>query len=94
MIIREEPASGSEQMVWISATGSKYHSIPDCGNMNPDKAYQEPVSQALEEGYEPWQKMFLIIPFFIEQKSVILKCMFDVRACLRERKKCNNKLVV
>lgn len=33
-------------------------------------------------------------PFFIEQKSVILKCMFDVRACLRERKKCNNKLVV
>lgn len=54
----EEPASGSEQMVWISATGSKYHSIPDCGNMNPDKAYQEPVSQALEEGYEPCKKCF------------------------------------
>lgn len=26
------------QMVWKSATGSKYHSIPDCGSMNPDKA--------------------------------------------------------
>ena len=27
-------------MVWLSATGSKYHSIPNCGNMNPDKARQ------------------------------------------------------
>ena len=23
-------------------------------------------------------------PFFIEQKSVILKCIFDVRACLKK----------
>ena len=29
-----------------------------CGDMNPDKAYQEPVSQALEEGYEPCKKCF------------------------------------
>ena len=47
-----------EEMVWISATGSKYHSIPDCGNMNPDKAYQEQVSQAEAQGYEACKKCF------------------------------------
>ena len=47
-----------EEMVWISATGSKYHSIPDCGNMNPDKAYQEPVSQAQAQGYEACKRCF------------------------------------
>lgn len=44
------------RMVWISATGSKYHSIPDCGNMNPDKATQETESQALSQGYEACKK--------------------------------------
>ena len=43
-------------MVWISATGSKYHSIPDCGNMNPANAHQETESQALAEGYEACKK--------------------------------------
>ena len=47
-----------EELVWISATGSKYHSIPDCGNMNPDKAYQEPLSQAEAQGYEACKKCF------------------------------------
>ena len=47
-----------ETMVWISATGSKYHSIPDCGNMNPEKAYQEPVSKAQAQGYEACKKCF------------------------------------
>lgn len=51
-------ADSQEEMVWISATGSKYHSIPDCGNMNPDKAYQEPVSQAQAQGYEACKKCF------------------------------------
>ncbi len=50
--------TSQEEMVWISATGSKYHSIPDCGNMNPDKAYQEPVSQAEAQGYEACKKCF------------------------------------
>ena len=45
-----------ERMVWISATGSKYHSIPDCGNMNPNKATQETESQALSQGYEACKK--------------------------------------
>ena len=40
-----------EQMVWLSATGEKYHSIPNCGNMNPDNARQVPLSQA-EGRYE------------------------------------------
>lgn len=44
------------RMIWISATGSKYHSIPDCGNMNPDKAMQETESQALSQGYEACKK--------------------------------------
>jgi len=43
-------------MVWISATGSKYHSVPNCGNMNPDNARQESESQALSEGYEACKK--------------------------------------
>lgn len=45
-----------EEMVWLSATGSKYHSIPDCGNMNPDTARQVPVSQAEGQGYEACKK--------------------------------------
>ena len=45
-----------ERMVWISATGSKYHSKPDCGNMNPNKATQETESQALSQGYEACKK--------------------------------------
>lgn len=38
------------EMVWISATGSKYHSIPNCGNMNPDKASQISLSDAEARG--------------------------------------------
>lgn len=32
--------------VWISETGKKYHSIPNCGRMNPNKASQVSVSEA------------------------------------------------
>lgn len=42
--------------VWISATGSKYHSRPDCGNMDPNKATQETEAQALSQGYEACKK--------------------------------------
>lgn len=41
-----DAAQPVEQMVWLSATGEKYHRIPNCGNMNPDKARQIPLSQA------------------------------------------------
>lgn len=40
-----------EQMVWISATGSKYHSYSSCGNMNPDNAYQMTQAEAEASGY-------------------------------------------
>ena len=45
-------------MVWISATGSKYHNKPDCGNMNPNKATQMSESEAQSRGYEPCKKCF------------------------------------
>lgn len=45
-------------MVWISATGSKYHNKPDCGNMNPDKAAQMSEADAQASGYEPCKKCF------------------------------------
>lgn len=47
-----------EQMVWISATGSKYHSKPDCGKMNPNNASQMSLSQAEAQGYGPCSKCF------------------------------------
>lgn len=57
--VQDEPATASdtqERSVWISATGSKYHSVPDCGNMNPNKAIQESESQARSQGYEACKK--------------------------------------
>lgn len=41
---------------WLSATGSKYHSIPDCGTMNPDKAFQTTREEAEATGYEACKK--------------------------------------
>lgn len=52
--VTEEPVqSGS---VWLSATGSKYHSIPDCGNMNPNTARQISRADAEAQGYEACKK--------------------------------------
>ena len=43
------------QMVWLSATGDKYHSINNCGRMNPDKARQVTLEEA-QSRYEPCSK--------------------------------------
>lgn len=43
-------SGGVSGLVWVSATGSKYHSIPNCGKMNPNKAHQETVEQAQAHG--------------------------------------------
>lgn len=43
-------------MVWLSATGSKYHSISDCGNMNPNNARQVSRSSAEAQGYDACSK--------------------------------------
>ena len=42
--------------VWISETGKKYHSIPNCGRMNPNKASQVSVSDAEGMGLSPCSK--------------------------------------
>lgn len=52
------PTEPQQGMVWISETGSKYHTIPNCGRMNPDKASQVTVSEAQSMGLEPCQKCY------------------------------------
>ena len=47
-----------QSTVWIPATGDKYHSIPNCGRMNPDKATQLCLDDALSRGYTPCSKCF------------------------------------
>lgn len=42
--------------VWVSATGSKYHSINNCGKMNPDKAIQMTEKEAQDKGLEACSK--------------------------------------
>lgn len=43
-------------MVWIPSTGSKYHSINNCGNMNPEKATQISLDEAISQGIPPCSK--------------------------------------
>ena len=45
-------------MVWLSETGSKYHSIPNCGRMNPNNAWQVSQSSAEASGYGRCSKCF------------------------------------
>lgn len=52
-----EPVTNSAT-VWLSATGSKYHSIPNCGRMNPDNARQVSQSEAQAQGYTACSKCF------------------------------------
>lgn len=44
----------TEQMVWISSTGSKYHSKAGCSGM--ENPVQIPISQAVNRGYEPCKR--------------------------------------
>lgn len=48
----------SAETVWISATGSKFHRINNCGKMNPNKASQLSLSEAISLGYEQCDKCF------------------------------------
>ena len=50
-----DPAPALEKrvvMVWISATGKKYHKINNCGNMNPKRARKITLAQA-KKSYKP-----------------------------------------
>ena len=48
--VQETPIT---RMVWISATGSKYHSKNDCGSMNPSNATQISLDDANARGMSP-----------------------------------------
>lgn len=50
-LVSEQTKQADTQMVWLSATGSKYHSINNCGKMNPNKARQVSLEQAEKAGY-------------------------------------------
>lgn len=44
--------------VWLPATGSKYHSISNCGRMNPNKATKVTIEEAIELNYDACDKCF------------------------------------
>lgn len=44
--------------VWLSATGLKYHKIPNCGRMNPNKARKVTITYAKQCGYGACSKCF------------------------------------
>ena len=52
----QAPTQPIGNMVWLSATGSKYHSRNNCGNMNPANARQVTESDAVSQGYEKCKK--------------------------------------
>ena len=53
--VESTPVGGQ---VWLSATGTKYHSKPSCGRMDPNKARQISLSEAKSRGFEPCSKCF------------------------------------
>lgn len=44
------PVQTEPNYVWLSATGNNYHSIDHCGKMNPQKARQVTLEEALSLG--------------------------------------------
>lgn len=51
-------SGGSGEMVWLSATGSKYHRINNCGKMNPNKATQVTLEYAIQHGFGACSKCY------------------------------------
>lgn len=49
-------SSGSQTYVWLPATGEKYHSVNDCGRMNPNTARQVTEDEAINRGYDACSK--------------------------------------
>lgn len=54
----EDSDAQSGDLVWLSETGTKYHSKNNCGKMNPDKAWQVSRADAVAMGYEACKKCF------------------------------------
>lgn len=51
-----EDPEPQEAMVWVTATGSKYHSRPNCGNTKSSS--QVPISRAIAMGLEPCKRCY------------------------------------
>jgi hypothetical protein len=50
------PSDGTEKTVWLPASGKCYHSINNCGQMNPSKARSVSESDAKNRGYKKCSK--------------------------------------
>lgn len=50
------PEQVSEEMVWVSGSGAKYHSNPSCSNMSAPTEIT--ISDAESRGYEPCKKCY------------------------------------
>lgn len=53
-----QEAPAATETVYVPATGEKYHRIPNCGRMNPDKARAISISEAISLGYKPCEKCY------------------------------------
>ena len=53
-----KPETPSEEYVWLAATGNCYHSVNNCGRMNPSKARRVTLSYAQGQGYTRCSKCF------------------------------------
>lgn len=56
--VNPAPAPALPSVVWLPATGEKYHKIPNCGNMNPARATQVSYAEAVQCGYGPCHNCF------------------------------------
>lgn len=56
--ITDTPTPAPQSLVWLSATGVKYHKIQKCGNMDPTRAKQVSLTEAIRLGYAPCEKCF------------------------------------
>ncbi len=50
VVVEPQKPQPEPTYVWLSATGSKYHSYDHCGNMNPKKARMVTLDKALSLG--------------------------------------------
>lgn len=57
-VVTKKPTAVPVVKVWISETGSKYHSKNNCGRMNPNKAYQMTLEAAENSGYTRCSKCY------------------------------------
>lgn len=55
LIKQDEPSDTNEEMVWVTASGKKYHNKPDCGRTK--NAHQVTLKEA-EKRYTPCKKCF------------------------------------